>query len=226
MVGALELMLSGDPIPASEAWRIGLVNRVVAPGELAAAARALAERLASQAPVAVRAILDAVREGMQMSLAAGCEHEAALFGVTAGDRRLARGHPRVPGEAPSDVQGQMRDSPRIEDRDDATGLRLAIVMSAYHAPVTNGLRDGALAALARANAAPEPAVRVITVPGAFELPLAARQAAESGAFDALVCLGCIIRGETPHFDYIAIPRSRTASWSPHRRPGCRLPSGC
>jgi 6,7-dimethyl-8-ribityllumazine synthase len=97
----------------------------------------------------------------------------------------------------------MRDSPRIEDRDDATGLRLAIVMSAYHAPVTNGLRDGALAALARANAAPEPAVRVITVPGAFELPLAARRAAESGAFDALVCLGCIIRGETPHFDYIA-----------------------
>ena len=80
---ALELMLSGDTIPASEAWRIGLVNRVVAPGELAAAARALAERLASQAPVAVRAILDAVREGMQMSLAAGCEHEAALFGVTA-----------------------------------------------------------------------------------------------------------------------------------------------
>ena len=80
---ALELMLTGDPIPAAEAWRIGLVNRVVAPDELAAEARALAERLASQAPVAVRAILDAVREGMQMSLAGGCEHEAALFGVAA-----------------------------------------------------------------------------------------------------------------------------------------------
>ncbi len=80
---ALELTLIGDPIPAAEAWRIGLVNRVVAPGDLAAEARALAERLAAQAPVAVRAILDAVREGMQMSLAGGCEHEAALFGVVA-----------------------------------------------------------------------------------------------------------------------------------------------
>ena len=80
---ALELTLIGDPIPAAEAWRIGLVNRVVPPGDLAAEARALAERLAAQAPVAVRAILDAVREGMQMSLAGGCEHEAALFGVAA-----------------------------------------------------------------------------------------------------------------------------------------------
>ena len=80
---ALELMLTGDPITAAEAWRIGLVNRVVAPGDLATEARALAERLASQAPVAVRAILDAVREGMQTSLVGGCEHEAALFGVTA-----------------------------------------------------------------------------------------------------------------------------------------------
>ena len=80
---ALELTLTGDPIPAAEAWRIGLVNRVVPPGDLAAEARALAGRLALQAPLAVRAILDAVREGMQMSLAGGCEHEAALFGVTA-----------------------------------------------------------------------------------------------------------------------------------------------
>ena len=97
----------------------------------------------------------------------------------------------------------MRDRPRIDGREDASGLRLAIVMSAYHAPVTEGLRDGALAALARASAEPGREVPVITVPGAFELPLAARRAAESGAFDALVCLGCVVRGETPHFDYIA-----------------------
>lgn len=102
----------------------------------------------------------------------------------------------------------MRDRPRIEGCDDASGLRLAIVMSAYHAPVTEGLRDGALAALARAGAepgreVPDREVPVITVPGAFELPLAARRAAESGAFDALVCLGCVVRGDTPHFDYIA-----------------------
>ena len=80
---ALELTLTGDPITAAEAWRIGLVNRVVAPADLRAEADALAERLAAQPPVAVRAILDAVREGMQMSLASGCEHEAALFGATA-----------------------------------------------------------------------------------------------------------------------------------------------
>ena len=97
----------------------------------------------------------------------------------------------------------MRDRPRIEGHDDASGLRIAIVMSAYHASVTEGLRDGALAALSRADARPGPDVSVITVPGAFELPLAARRAAESGAFDALVCLGCVVRGETPHFDYIA-----------------------
>ena len=97
----------------------------------------------------------------------------------------------------------MRDRPRIEGCDDASGLRLAIVMSAYHAPVTEGLRDGALAALAGASAESGREVPVITVPGAFELPLAARRAAESGAFDALVCLGCVVRGETPHFDYIA-----------------------
>ena len=97
----------------------------------------------------------------------------------------------------------MRDRPRIEGHDDASGLRLAIVMSAYHTPVTEGLRDGALAALSRAGMQSGRDVIVITVPGAFELPLAARRAAESGAFDALVCLGCVVRGETPHFDYIA-----------------------
>ena len=47
------------------------------------------------------------------------------------------------------------------------------------------------------------AVTVIEVPGAFEIPLAARRAAESGSFDAIVCLGCIVRGETPHFEYLA-----------------------
>jgi 6,7-dimethyl-8-ribityllumazine synthase len=97
----------------------------------------------------------------------------------------------------------MRDRPRIEGCDDASGLRLAIVMSAYHASVTEGLRDGALAALAHASPESGQDVPVITVPGAFELPLAARRAAETGAFDALVCLGCVVRGETPHFDYIA-----------------------
>ncbi len=94
----------------------------------------------------------------------------------------------------------MKDSPVIDGAGDASGLRIGVIVSAYHASVTGPLREAALAALSLANAR---MVTVITLPGAFEIPLVARRAAESEAFDALVCLGCIIRGETPHFDYIA-----------------------
>ena len=82
----------------------------------------------------------------------------------------------------------------------ASGLRFAIVVARFNAFITDSLRDGAAAALHEAHAAD---VEVLTVPGAFEIPQAARAAAESGRFDAVVCLGCLIRGETPHFDYIA-----------------------
>ena len=101
----------------------------------------------------------------------------------------------------------MRDTPVIEGATDATGLRVGLVVSVYHRAITGALRDGALAALRDAGASDAGsgggAVTVIEVPGAFEIPLAARRAAESGAFDAVVCLGCIIRGQTPHFDYLA-----------------------
>jgi 6,7-dimethyl-8-ribityllumazine synthase len=102
----------------------------------------------------------------------------------------------------------MRDTPVIEGATDASGLRVCLVVSVYHRGVTGALRDGALAALrgagARGAAPGEPgSVILVEVPGAFEIPLAARRAAESGAFDAVVCLGCIVRGETPHFDYLA-----------------------
>ena len=83
---------------------------------------------------------------------------------------------------------------------DASGLRLAVVVSTYHDTVTTALETSALKTLRYAGA---DAVTVLRVPGAFELPLVARKAAETGRFDAVVCLGCIIRGETPHFDYIA-----------------------
>ena len=96
----------------------------------------------------------------------------------------------------------MKDIPAGDAAADASGLRVGVVVSTYHDFVTGPLRDGAIAALKEAGAADE-AVVVIPVPGAFEIPFAARQAAESGAFDTIVCLGCIIRGETPHFDYIA-----------------------
>jgi 6,7-dimethyl-8-ribityllumazine synthase len=83
---------------------------------------------------------------------------------------------------------------------DATAFRFAVIVSRFNEAVTESLRDAATAALTEAGAA---AVQVFPVPGAFEIPQAARAAAESGRFDAIVCLGCIIRGETPHFEYIA-----------------------
>lgn len=83
---------------------------------------------------------------------------------------------------------------------DATGFRFAVVVSRFNETITDSLRDAATAALKEAGAA---SVQVLTVPGAFEIPQAARAAADSGRFDAIVCLGCIIRGETPHFEYIA-----------------------
>ena len=83
---------------------------------------------------------------------------------------------------------------------DASAFRFAVIVSRFNETVTDSLRDAATAALKEAGAA---AVQVLDVPGAFEIPQAARAAAESGRFDAIVCLGCIVRGETPHFDYIA-----------------------
>ena len=77
-----------------------------------------------------------------------------------------------------------------------------MVVSKYHDFVTDRLQAGALATLESAGVAAGD-VTIVRVPGAFEIPIAAQRAAESGRYDAIVCLGCIIRGETPHFDYIA-----------------------
>jgi 6,7-dimethyl-8-ribityllumazine synthase len=84
----------------------------------------------------------------------------------------------------------------------ASGFRFAIVVSRFNEAVTRRLRDGARAALSEAGAASGD-IEVFEVPGAFELPQAARCAAEAGRYDAVVCLGCVIRGETPHFEYIS-----------------------
>jgi len=89
----------------------------------------------------------------------------------------------------------------IESSGSASALRFALVVSKYHDFVTDRLQTGATAALS-AVGVPAEQVTVIRVPGAFEIPLAAQHAAETGRFDAIVCLGCVIRGETPHFDYI------------------------
>ena len=77
-----------------------------------------------------------------------------------------------------------------------------MVVSKYNDFITDRLQAGALAALAEAGVAPSD-ITLVRVPGAFEIPLAALHAAESGRFDAIVCLGCLIRGETAHFEYIS-----------------------
>jgi 6,7-dimethyl-8-ribityllumazine synthase len=85
---------------------------------------------------------------------------------------------------------------------DAAGLRIAVVVSRFNDFVTDRLLAGAKDALLAAGAAPD-AVDTVSVPGAYEVPQAARTAAATGSYDAVVCLGCLIRGETPHFEYIS-----------------------
>lgn len=90
----------------------------------------------------------------------------------------------------------------IEHTRQDAGRRVAVVVSKFNSFVTDRLQAGAVAALESSGVSPSD-ITVVRVPGAFEIPLAAQHAAETGRFDAVVCLGCVIRGETPHFDYIA-----------------------
>lgn len=83
---------------------------------------------------------------------------------------------------------------------DARGLRVATVVARFNDHVTALLLDGAQDTLRAHDIADAP---VYWVPGAFELPVVAKRLAESGEFDAVVCLGAVIRGDTPHFDYVA-----------------------
>jgi len=82
------------------------------------------------------------------------------------------------------------------------GLRIAVVVSRFNEPVTSRLLAGARDAL-DGHGVNERDIDVVWVPGAFELPLAARALAESGRYDAVICLGAVIRGETPHFEFVA-----------------------
>lgn len=90
----------------------------------------------------------------------------------------------------------------IEGKLDASGLSIGILVSRFNSFISERLLEGALDALLRHGIADEKIV-VARVPGAFEIPLAAKKMAESGKFDAVICLGAVIRGATPHFDYVA-----------------------
>jgi 6,7-dimethyl-8-ribityllumazine synthase len=89
----------------------------------------------------------------------------------------------------------------------ATGCRFAIVVSTFNEEITAGLLAGARAALSDAGVRDEDVV-VVHVPGAFEIPVTALRLAKSEGYDAVICLGCLIKGETMHFEYIASAASQ------------------
>jgi 6,7-dimethyl-8-ribityllumazine synthase len=92
--------------------------------------------------------------------------------------------------------------PTIEGHLDAKGLKVALIASRFNDFVTVRLVDGALDGLVRHGADPKN-VTLVKVPGSFELPQVAARLAAQGNYDAIIALGCLIRGETPHFDLIA-----------------------
>jgi len=84
----------------------------------------------------------------------------------------------------------------------ASGKRFGIVASRFNELITKKLLEGAIDCLVRHGASGE-SISIAWVPGAFEIPLVAKKMAKSGRYDAIICLGCVIRGATPHFEYIA-----------------------
>lgn len=89
----------------------------------------------------------------------------------------------------------------------AVGLRFGIVVSQFNSFITDRLLAGALEALERAGAG-EKQIQIVRVPGSFEIPIAAKKLAETRRFDSVICIGCILRGETSHYDYIASEAAR------------------
>lgn len=92
---------------------------------------------------------------------------------------------------------------------DATGLRVGIAAARFNEVVVNNLVEGAIDTLLRHGAVPSD-IKVAWVPGAFELPVVLARMAASGHYDALVALGAVVRGSTPHFDYVAGEAARGA----------------
>src|ERR1700683_5610258 len=93
---------------------------------------------------------------------------------------------------PSTIHGELN----------STGLHFGIVVSQFNNFITDRLLAGALDALTRAGAAEEQ-IEVVRVPGSFEIPIAAKKLAATGRFDSIICIGCVLRGETSHYDYVA-----------------------
>ena len=95
----------------------------------------------------------------------------------------------------------------LEGKISAEGFNFAIIVSRFNDFISSKLVEGAMDALTR-HGATEGQVSLIKVPGAFEIPLAAKRLAESGNYHAIICLGAVIRGSTPHFEYVAAEVSK------------------
>src|SRR4030042_1694176 len=95
----------------------------------------------------------------------------------------------------------------LEGKIDATGLKVAIIVSRFNEFITSKLLGGAIDCLKRNNA-DEENITVAWVPGSFEIPAVARIMAGSARYDAVICLGAVMRGSTPHFDYVAAEVSK------------------
>ena len=95
----------------------------------------------------------------------------------------------------------------IEGKIVAKGMRFGIVAGRFNDFISSRLIEGAVDALTRAGAE-EKEIQIVRVPGAFELPRAAKKMAMSGRYDAVICLGAVIRGATPHFEYISAEVSK------------------
>lgn len=95
----------------------------------------------------------------------------------------------------------------LEGNLDASGIKVALVVARFNDFITDKLYGGAMDALLR-NGAIDDNIEVAKVPGAFEIPLIAKKLAGSGKYDAVICLGAVIRGATPHFDYVASEASK------------------
>jgi len=89
-----------------------------------------------------------------------------------------------------------------EGKLDAGGLRFGIIVGRFNSFISERLLEGALDALIR-HGAQEETIEIARVPGSFEIPLSAQKMAETGRYDALICLGAVIRGATPHFEYVS-----------------------
>jgi 6,7-dimethyl-8-ribityllumazine synthase len=89
----------------------------------------------------------------------------------------------------------------------AAGLHFGIVVSQFNNFITDRLLAGALDSLDRSGAT-EKQIEIVRVPGAFEIPIASKKLAATGRFDSIICIGCILRGETSHYDYVASETSR------------------